>query len=229
MITSQVIASFLSTGSRWTTPARGAIVSINGNEVTPDRIEKITGYFRDDISTLAAGGGRLTVAKPGDYPSWGAVITCGRMTMEGIKPASCDALAIEKTLYKAVNTPDGIRWEATDSYEVGDRLKVDLLIHANRDIDYVAIVDRRGACLEPVEQLPRPIVEQGIYFYRENRDAETNIFVDRLPKGVYRLSYEMNVNNAGRYSAGTASVQSQYAPALTAHSAGAIINVKGNR
>lgn len=229
VITSQVIASFLSTGSRWTTPARGAIVSINGNEVTPDRIEKITGYFRDDISTLAAGGGRLTVAKPGDYPSWGAVITCGRMTMEEIKPASCDALAIEKTLYKAVNTPDGIRWEATDSYEVGDRLKVDLLIHANRDIDYVAIVDRRGACLEPVEQLPRPIVEQGIYFYRENRDAETNIFVDRLPKGVYRLSYEMNVNNAGRYSAGTASVQSQYAPALTAHSAGAIINVKGNR
>lgn len=226
VITAQVIASFLSTGSRWATPARGAIVTINGNEITPDRIEKITGYFRDDISSLAADGGRLTVVKPGDYPSWGAAITCGRMAMEEIKPASCDAVAIEKMLFKAVNTPEGTRWEATDSYKVGDRLKIDLLIHAKRDMDYVAIVDSRGACLEPVEQLPRPIVEQGIYFYRENRDAVTNIFVDRLPKGVYRLSYEMNVNNAGRYSAGTASIQSQYAPALTAHSAGAIINVK---
>lgn len=229
VITSQVIASFISTGSKWTTPARGAIVSINGNEITSDKIERITGYFRNDISSLAADGGRLTIVKPGDYPSWGAAITCGRMTMEEIKPASCDAVAIEKTLYKAVNTPDGTRWEASDSYKVGDRIKVDLLIHANRDIDYVAIVDHRGACLEPVEQLPRPIVEQGIYFYRENRDAETKIFVDRLPKGVYRLSYEMNVNNAGRYSAGTASIQSQYAPALTAHSAGAIINVNEDR
>lgn len=229
VITSQVIASFLSTGGKWAIPARGAMISVNGNEISPDRVDRITGYFRDDISSLAADGGRLTVAKPGGYPSWGAVMTCGRMTMEEIKPASCEAVAIEKTLYKAVNTPDGIRWEATDSYKVGDRLKVDLLIHANRDMDYVAIVDRRGACLEPVEQLPRPIVEQGIYFYRENRDAETNIFVDRLPKGVYRLSYEMNVNNAGRFSAGTASVQSQYAPALTAHSAGAILNVKSDR
>lgn len=229
VITTQVIASFLSTGSKWTTPARGAIVSINGNEITPDRIERITGYFRNDISSLAADGGQLTIVKHGDYPSWGAAITCGRLAMEGIKPASCDAVAIEKTLYKAVNSPDGIRWEATDSYKVGDRVKVDLLIHANRDMDYVAIVDRRGACLEPVEQLPRPIVEQGLYFYRENRDAETNIFIDKLPKGVYRLSYEMNVNNAGRYSAGTASIQSQYAPALSAHSAGAIINVKEDR
>lgn len=229
VITSQVISSFLSTGSKWTTPARGAVVSVNGNEITPDRIEKITGYFRDDLSSLAADGGRLTVTKPGDYPSWGSVMTIGRMTMEEIKPASCDAVSIQKTLYKAVNTPDDIRWEATDSYEVGDRLKVDLLIQANRDMDYVAIIDQRGACLEPVEQLPRPIVEQGIYFYRENRDAATNIFVDRLPKGVYRISYEMNVNNAGRFSAGTASIQSQYAPALTAHSAGAIINVKSDR
>lgn len=226
VITTQVISSFLSTGSKWTTPAHGAVVSVNGNEITPDKVEKVTGYFRNDISSLANNGGKLTVAKPGDYPSWGAVMTQGRMTMEEIKAASCDAVSIEKTLYRAVNTPDGIRWEATDSYNVGDRLKVDLLITANRDMDYVAIVDRRGACLEPVEQLPRPIIAQGIYFYRENRDSETNIFVDRLPKGVYRISYEMNVNNAGQYSAGTASIQSQYAPALTAHSAGAIINVK---
>ena len=93
-------------------------------------------------------------------------------------------------------------------------------------MDYVAIIDDHAACFEPVEQLPTPIFAEGLFFYRENRDAVTNIFVDRLPKGTYLLSYQMFVNNAGTFSAGVASIQSQYAPSLSAHSSGEIISVK---
>ena len=93
-------------------------------------------------------------------------------------------------------------------------------------MDYVAITDQRGACFQPVEQLPQPVVSEGIYFYRENRDSSTNIFVTRLPKGVYRLSYELYANNAGTFSSGIATLQSQYAPAMSAHSSGRLIKVE---
>lgn len=226
VVTSQVISSFLTSGSKWTVPARGSIVTIDGQEIEPQAIEKTTGYFRDNITKLASKGGTLEVVKPDFYPSWGAVITQAKMVMGDVKPSACEAVSVEKHYFKAINTPQGVAWVETESYEMGDRLKIDLLIKANRDIDYVAIVDQRSACLEPVEQLPMPIISQGISFYRENRDAVTNIFVDRLPKGVYRLSYEMNVNNAGRFASGVATLQSQYAPALSAHSGGTILNVK---
>ncbi|MBR6639185.1 MAG: hypothetical protein IKL35_02360, partial [Muribaculaceae bacterium] len=117
-------------------------------------------------------------------------------------------------------TPDGIIWEYTDSLKVGDKVKIELLIKTTRDMDYVAIIDNRAACFEPVEQLPTPILTEGIYFYRENRDASTNMFVNHLPKGTYMLSYEVFVNNSGTFSSGIASIQSQYAPELSAHSSG---------
>ncbi len=134
-------------------------------------------------------------------------------------------MAINKQLFKKVTDSTGIKWVAADSMTVGDVIQVNITIETKRDMDYVVITDDRGACFEPVEQLPSPIFSEGICFYRENRDASTNIFVNHLPKGTYRLSYELNVNNAGVYSAGVATLQSQYAPAMTAHSSGSIITV----
>ncbi len=226
VITSQVIASMLSSGSNWIKPAAGATISINGETLNAKPIDQTLGYYRENISEPAKNGGSMQIVKHGEYPSWGAIFNQGRMTMNRIAAVSIEDLSIEKHLYRAVATSDGTQWEETDNYKVGDRLKVDLLIKVGREMDYVAIVDNRAACLEPVEQLPTPIVSQGIYFYRENRDAATNIFIDRLPKGTYRLSYEMTVNNAGKFSAGTATIQSQYAPSLTAHSSGAILTVE---
>lgn len=227
-ITSQVISSFLNSGSKWTVPARGAVVEIDGKDVATTPIDKTTGYFRNDITRYLSNGGTLKVYKTAAYPSWGAVITQAKMVMADIKPSSCESVSIEKRYFREVRKPEGIEWEETDRYNVGDKVRIDLLIKADRDMDYVAITDQRSACFEPVEQLPMPIIAQGIYFYRENRDAVTNIFVDRLPKGVYRLSYEMNVNNAGRFASGVATLQSQYAPALTAHSGGKILKVTGH-
>ncbi|WP_289818437.1 hypothetical protein, partial [uncultured Duncaniella sp.] len=113
-----------------------------------------------------------------------------------------------------------------DSFTIGDRVTVRLLLKADRDMDYVAIVDDRPACFEPVEQLPAPMYSDGIRFYRENRDASTRIFIDHLPKGTYLLSYDMWVNNAGTYISGIATVQSEYAPQYSAHSSGDSIEVK---
>ena len=96
-----------------------------------------------------------------------------------------------------------------------------------RDLEYVAITDERAAALEPVEQLPGNIFENGLYFYRENGDAATNIFIGYLPRGTYHLSYDMTANNSGTFVSGIATLQSQYAPEITAHSAGSTLTVAG--
>lgn len=224
--TSDAIAAILLSGKSMTAPVSVPVVKVGGKNVTPDTVDSLLGYFRRDISDMNPSGATLSVAKQKDIPSWGAVFCRYRSEMSEIKAASCDDVSIEKKLF--VKSADGNQtvWLDADTVKVGDVVQVNLTIITKRDMDYVAIIDDRGACFEPVEQLPQPLYAEGICFYRENRDEATNIFVTHLPKGIYRLSHELYVNNAGQYSAGVASIQSQYAPALSAHSVGAIINVE---
>lgn len=225
--TTATVAAILNSSRRFIKPARGAVITVGGHEIEPDAFQRATGSLRSDITAFTpAVGTDFDVVRPGDAPSWGSVYIQYIGEMAGVKASSCDDISIEKQLYRLA--PDGTGIHAVDASDlsVGDLVKVELLIKCERDIDYVAIEDRRPACFEPVEQLPRPIWSEGICFYRENRDAATNIFVTRLPKGVYRLSYEMRVNNAGTFTSGVATLQSQYCPALSAHSSGAVITVK---
>lgn len=225
--TTATVAAILNSSRRFIKPARGAVITVGGHEIEPDAFQRATGSLRSDITAFTpAVGTDFDVVRPGDAPSWGSVYIQYIGETAGVKASSCDDISIEKQLYRLA--PDGTGIHAVDASDlsVGDLVKVELLIKCERDIDYVAIEDRRPACFEPVEQLPRPIWSEGICFYRENRDAATNIFVTRLPKGVYRLSYEMRVNNAGTFTSGVATLQSQYCPALSAHSSGAVITVK---
>ena len=96
-------------------------------------------------------------------------------------------------------------------------------LHVSRDMEYVTVVDERAASLEPLDQTPGYVTSGGARFYRENRDASTRMFISYLPKGTYQLSYDCTAGLSGIFSAGLATVQSALAPALTAHSAGAVL------
>ena len=217
---SDVIAAILSTSQTWVAKAQPAQITIAGTPVTPEKIEDILGYFRTDISRISHSGDKMVVRKSDMTPAWGAIYSQSRNSMTDVKAAKCEAVSIEKRFYKQV----GNQWQETSDLKVGDRVKVQLIIHANRDMEYVAITDDRAACLEPVEQLPAPIYSDGICFYRENRDACTTMFVTRMPKGTYMLGYELWVNNSGTYASGIATLQSQYAPQITAHSSGTALH-----
>ena len=103
---------------------------------------------------------------------------------------------------------------------------VELVLKVEDDLSYLVIEDLRAAGLEPAAQLPAPIIAEGLYFYRENRDSQTNIFIDRLPRGTYRLSYELFASQAGEFASGAARAQSQYNPIVAAHSGGMIITIR---
>lgn len=218
---SQIITAILSTSPKWIEKAGSAIISLNGKPLDIPYSDVTLGYFRTNISELNPSEATLKIEKSKLTPAWGAIYSRSIETMSDVKSSSCEAVSIEKRMYRQVES----RWEKASSLKVGDRVKIQLLIHANRDMQYMAIDDDRAACLEPVDQLPQPIYSEGICFYRENRDASTNMFVTNMPKGTYLLEYELWVNNAGVFSSGIATIQSQYAPQLSAHSSGSKIAV----
>lgn len=221
IVTSQVISSILTSGRKWTVNAAGTAIRVGDTLVTPQREEYATGAFTEQITPLLSSPTTLTIDRQGDYPSFGAVVTMRRAPLDEIKAVGCRELSVEKRM----SVFNGEVWVPADNFKVGDRVKVTIVLKADADMDYVVIQDFRAAALEPVEQLPEPVWSEGLCFYRENRDAQTNIFINRMPRGTYVLDYELFATQSGTFTSGAASVQSQYNPAIAAHSAGMLINV----
>lgn len=222
VVTSEVVAAILSSGTRWTVPAQGVDITVGGQPVAIDgAVETATGSLRANLSAHA--GETLAIAASTAGPSYGAVYSQFDQAMADVKAAACDDLSIEKTMM----VRRGSEWEYVNGpLRVGDRVKVQLTIHSRRNMQYVAIIDERPAAFEPVDQLPGWMWSQGAGFYRENRDSYTTMHIVSLVPGTYQLAYEMNVSTAGAFASGVATIQSQYAPELSAHSAGMAIEVQ---
>ncbi|MDE6782562.1 MAG: hypothetical protein K2J17_02445, partial [Paramuribaculum sp.] len=220
-IATEVIARIVQATSGWLTNASSPAIALGGEPIAATPAESKLGYIHTDLSSMAPSDKLLTIDSCGLHPSWGAVFVQSIRPMLEVKASGCEELTIEKNIYirrgDDLLTPDTIR--------VGDRLTIQLSLRATRDMEYVAIVDDRSAALEPVDQLPGTIWSEGICFYRESLDSSTRLFIDRLPQGTYLLRYDVWVNNAGDYTTGIASAQSQYAPSMSAHSGGSIIKV----
>ena len=221
IITSQVITTLLRSGAEWTVLPEKTAVRVGSTLLEPGE-EYATGSFTEQITHMLQSPQKLIVDRQGNYPSFGALVTMRVLPMEDVKAFGTDDLKVEKylTVYR-----DG-KWVPSETFAVGDRVKVALTIKADKDMSYVVIADSRAAALEPVEQLPRPVYSEGLCFYRENRDTRTNLFIDFMPKGVYLLEYELFASQAGTFSSGVAQVQSQYNPVNAAHSAGSRIVVR---
>ena len=68
--------------------------------------------------------------------------------------------------------------------------------------------------------------QDGLYYYENTRDAATNFFMDRLPKGTYVFEYPLRVTHKGDFSNGITTMQCMYAPEFASHSEGVRVVVK---
>ncbi|MCE1167550.1 MAG: MG2 domain-containing protein [Sphingobacteriia bacterium] len=107
----------------------------------------------------------------------------------------------------------------------GDRLRVQLTITTDRDMEFVALTDQRAAGLEPASRSGY-LWRGGRGYYQEVKDEATNFFFDRLEKGVRTIEYEVIVAHSGNFSNGPAEIQSLYAPAFSGRSTGDRIEVQ---
>ena len=111
---------------------------------------------------------------------------------------------------------------ANQPLKVGDKVRVRITIEAERDYDFVQVMDKRAACLEPIGQLSG--YQWG--YYRVHKDHVTNYYFDRLSKGKHQIESEYYVDRVGTYQTGTCVVQCAYSPEFMAREAGQVLVVK---
>ena len=223
--TAEVIHAILSSGTKWTVPSSPAKITVDGKPVAVDSVAALTGSLTASLKT--AGKGKLEIVRTGAGPAWGGVISQYVAPIKDVKASRIPELSIEKNVYVITADADGSSATA-DKLKVGDRVRITLSITCDRDMEYVAVMDSRSACMEPVDQISEYTSSDGVWFYREVRDDATNLFIPFLAKGTHVISYDCYIDREGEYSLGIASAQSQYAPTLAAHSAGRVITVTGD-
>ncbi len=221
--TAEVIHAILSSGTKWTVPSSPSEIMIDGEKVDIGRFAALTGSVT--VTVKAGGKGNLVIRRSGAGPAWGGLISQYVAPIKDVKSAGIPELSIEKKLYVITNDADGTT-ASSGSLKTGDRIRVTLTVTCDRDLEYVAVMDARPACLEPADQISGYTRSDGVWMYREVRGNSTNLFIPFLSKGSHVISYECHVDREGDYSSGIASAQSQYAPAIAAHSGGDILRIR---
>lgn len=213
----RLIAAFAACGSNWLSASDTKTdITIGRSHLKIDRAELATGHIVVALPSDASGR-RIKISRADDsVPAYGALISRYAAQSTEVKAASCADLSIEKRI---TVLRDG-QWQYADDVRLGEQVRVLLSVKSARDLEYVTIVDGRPAAFQPVDQLPGWVSSGGARFYRENRDTETRLFINYLPKGTYQITVDMTASIAGTFSSGIATVQSQLSPSVTAHSAG---------
>jgi hypothetical protein len=224
--TAEIIYAILSSGTDWTIASQPAQFMVGDKIIAPSSRDLLTGEFTLPLDAKEASGATLRIVKHGNHPAWGGVVKQLILPMTEVVENAIPDLSITKRITRVNSTTTGEQLETPDSFQVGDRVRVTLIITSKRDMDYVAITDQMPACMARQLQTAKYLYQEGLWHYLEPRTAQTNIFIDYLSKGTHILTYDCFVNANGAFANGIATIQSQYAPLLVAHSSGDIILVK---
>ena len=183
------------------------VISLNGKPMDMPKATAGLGY----VKTSASGNNlkTLSVRKTSDGTSWGAVYAQFMQPVTEIQSAAAGITVKRELLAADTQKPIG------KALSVGDKIKIRITITAERDYDFVQLIDKRAACMEPVQQL------SGYHwgYYCSPKDYTTNYYFDRLSKGKHVVETEYYVDRQGTYATGTCTVQCAYAPEYTAREA----------
>ena len=180
--------------SNWSRKAENAVLKLDGKLLPMPQDSTTLGYVKTEKAGKAS---TLSINKKSDYTSWGAVYAEFKQPLSEIASAESGIKVSRKV-------------ENQKKAKVGDKIKVIITITADRDYDFVKIVDKRAACLEPVNQLSG--YQWGMECYVSPKDNTTNFYFDRLSKGKHFVEMEYYVDRKGDYQSGSCTAECTYSP-----------------
>lgn len=228
--TADACYAMLLQGDNWLAASPEVAIQLGNTPVKPAAQEAGTGYFKEKIAAKAVkpdmGNISVTVSDSKGQPSWGAVYWQYFEDLDKIT-AAATPLVLEKELFKEVNSDKGpvlTKINEGNELKVGDKVKVRIVLRADRQMEYIHLKDMRAACFEPTNVISTSKWQDGLSYYESTRDASTDFFFSYLPKGTYVFEYTLFVTHSGKFSNGISTAQCMYAPEFSAHSSG--LNVK---
>lgn len=185
--------------SNWSRKAENAVLKLDGKLLPMPQDSTTLGYVKTERPGKAS---KLSIDKKSDYTSWGAVYAEFKQPISEIGSME-SGIKVHRVIVPAES-------ESKGNAQVGEKVKVTLIITADRDYDFVQITDKRAACLEPVNQLSG--YQWSIGCYVSPRDYATNFYFDRLSKGKHIVEMEYYVDRKGDYQSGTCIAECTYSP-----------------
>lgn len=187
--------------SNWNKKAENAVLKLDGKQLPMPQDSTMLGYIKTEKVGKAS---TLSINKKSDYTSWGAVYAEFKQPLSEIA-SSESGIKVRRVVVTAESQD-----KEKSLAKVGEKVKVTLMITADRDYDFVEIEDKRAACLEPVNQ--QSGYQWGMGCYVSPRDNTTNFYFDRLSKGKHVVEMEYYVDRNGEYQAGSCSARCTYSP-----------------
>lgn len=185
--------------SNWSRKAENAVLKLDGKLLPMPQDSTTLGYVKTERPGKAS---KLSIDKKSDYTSWGAVYAEFKQPISEIGSME-SGIKVRRVIVPAES-------ESKGNAQVGEKVKVTLIITADRDYDFVQITDKRAACLEPVNQLSG--YQWSIGCYVSPRDHATNFYFDCLSKGKHIVEMEYYVDRKGDYQSGTCIAECTYSP-----------------
>ena len=188
-------------------------LKVDGQTVETSKATAGIGYVKssmdgDDKQTF-------TAEKTSEGTSWGAVYMQFMQQTSEVE-AQSNGIQVKREILTSNFKPQ------TSNLSVGDRIKVRITIEADRDYDFVQVIDKRAACMEPVNQLSG--YRWG--YYITPKDCSTNYYFNRLSKGKHVIETEYYIDRAGTYETGTCTASCAYSPEFRGVAKSQIIEVK---
>ena len=187
--------------SNWNKKAENAVLKLDGKQLPMPQDSTMLGYIKTEKVGKAS---TLSINKKSDYTSWGAVYAEFKQPLSEIA-SSESGIKVRRVVVTAES-----QGKEKSLAKVGEKVKVTLIITADRDYDFVEIEDKRAACLEPVNQ--QSGYQWGMGCYVSPKDNTTNFYFDRLSKGKHVVEMEYYVDRNGEYQAGSCSARCAYSP-----------------
>jgi uncharacterized protein YfaS (alpha-2-macroglobulin family) len=189
-----------------------------------------TGYYvrnvqvqdASDIKTLA----NATITKISGGISWGALYWQFEESFASVKKSDVFGLSVARELLVRKEGEKTEKWQSFKPgmpLELGDRIRVKLILKTDRDYEFIHIKDLRPSGCEPVDFYSGYRWQNGLGFYMNIKDASVNFFMDYLKKGTYVLEYEIKLNQNGTFQMAPVQVQCMYAPEFRSFSDGMVI------
>jgi uncharacterized protein YfaS (alpha-2-macroglobulin family) len=163
---------------------------------------------------------------------------------EPLRPAG-NEIFVRREYFKLVNHPtllkgfvaERVPLNDGETVKSGDRVEVVLTVEAKNNYEYLLFEDLKPAGLEAVQirsgesMYVREMKSGGGFtgrsrwVYQELRDRKVALFIDRLPEGIWQLTYEMRAEAPGAFHALPVLGHAMYVPEIRTNGAETRIRV----
>jgi len=225
-------------------PVIGYELLVNGTPVTSkqntaDDALSAPSKFAISRELIRDGQNEITIVrKNGSGPLYFSAAAEFFSLEEPLKPAG-NEIFVRRQYFKLVNHPTllkGIVSERVplndgETVKSGERVEVVLTVEAKNNYEYLLFEDLKPAGLEAVQirsgesvfirQLKSGggFTGQMRWVYQELRDRKVALFIDRLPEGIWQVSYEMRAEAPGAFHALPVLGHAMYVPEIRTNGA----------